>query len=126
VKILTAYILLALVVFQLCVKLVVYVNFKIQQDYYAKNECVKKDIVNNDCEGNCCLKKQLATQEKKAPTLPNIIKQKIEMLYVATSTYFTIAPVAIIYKLTHHIHYTKVMLCNDVDKPIKPPRVLVL
>jgi hypothetical protein len=121
VKKIIIYVLLATIVFQWCGKLLVYVNFKMQQDYYAKNECVKKDIENNDCEGNCCLKKQLAAEEKKAPTLPNVLKQKTELLFITATPLVTFKTI-ITYKIHHHTHYTYVMPASVVNALLRPPQ----
>ena len=65
---------------QTSAKLAIYVNFKLNQEYIAKNLCIKKEIENNDCEGNCCLKESLEKQEKSENPTPNLPKEKSENL----------------------------------------------
>lgn len=47
-----------------------FISFKINQEYIAKNLCVEKDVENSTCKGCCQLKKKLANQEKQKEQLP--------------------------------------------------------
>ena len=47
----------------------VFLSFKMNQEYIAKNLCEKKDVVQNSCCGKCYLKKQI-TQNQKTDTNP--------------------------------------------------------
>ena len=64
-------------------KVIIYADFKINQDYIAKNLCVKKDIPDNSCKGSCHLKKQLDEEEKKeeAPPVRNLKEVKEFQLF---------------------------------------------
>ncbi len=74
--------LLSAFLYQTGSKLVVLINFKINQDFIAKNLCVKKEIEDNDCEGNCCLKESLEKVEKTENPTPNIPKEKsVDLLF---------------------------------------------
>jgi hypothetical protein len=76
-------ILLALVIFlQPFSKIWIFVSFKINQESIAKTLCVKKDIENNTCQGQCHLKKQIdkADKEEQKQT-PSNTKEKLEVLY---------------------------------------------
>ena len=46
-------------------KLGIFISFKINQDYIAKNLCEQRNIKNNKCHGCCQLKKQLAENDKQ-------------------------------------------------------------
>ena len=60
----------------------VYVNFEFNRDYIAKNLCVKKDIEDNDCKGNCHLEKQLdKAEEQEQKQLPKSNKENSETMY---------------------------------------------
>ncbi|WP_346854237.1 hypothetical protein [uncultured Draconibacterium sp.] len=51
-------------------ELLVYVSFKINQDYIAKNLCVEKDVEGSTCKGCCHLKKKVNEQQKQKDKLP--------------------------------------------------------
>lgn len=74
--------LLSVFLIQASAKFIIYVNFKLNQEYIAKNLCVKKEIENNDCEGGCCLKESLEKEEKSENPLPNLPKEKSETFYI--------------------------------------------
>jgi hypothetical protein len=78
-------IVLALLIF-LCFhkEAVIYLSFKLNQSYIAKNLCVKKNEVQNTCCGKCYLKKQLTKDQdqEKNKTVP-ISENKTEPLFDA-------------------------------------------
>ena len=52
-------------------EVVVYLGFKVSQDFIAANFCVEKDMVESDCKGSCCLSKMVSnTKEKPASNIP--------------------------------------------------------
>jgi len=57
-------------------ELVVYVSFKLNQDYIAKNLCVEKDIEDSTCKGCCQLKSKMEEQQEQKETLPPIQNNK--------------------------------------------------
>jgi hypothetical protein len=63
---------------------VIYLSFKLNQSYIAKNLCVKKSEVHNTCCGKCYLKKQLTKDQdqEKNKTIP-ISENKTEPLFNA-------------------------------------------
>lgn len=75
-------VLVSVFLIQASAKFIIYINFKINQDYIAKNLCVKKEIANNDCEGGCCLKESLEKEEKSENPLPNFPKEKSETFFI--------------------------------------------
>ncbi len=66
-------------------KMIILVNFQINNDYISKNLCVKKEVKNNCCKGSCHLKKQLQEEEKKeqspASSLKNVKEFQIFCQY---------------------------------------------
>ena len=50
--------------------LLVYISFKINQDYIAKNLCVEKDIAGSTCKGCCQLKKKLEKSTEQKEQVP--------------------------------------------------------
>lgn len=51
-------------------ELLVYVSFKINQDYIAKNLCIEKDTENSTCKGCCQLKKKVSEQQEQKNQFP--------------------------------------------------------
>ena len=66
-QIVSIILLIAFLSFQLS-ELIIYVSFKINQDYIAKNLCVEKDVEGSTCKGCCQLDKKLNEQERKKHT----------------------------------------------------------
>jgi hypothetical protein len=60
---------------------VVFVSFKINQDYIAKNLCIDRDKPDSDCHGCCQLKKELGKQQEKESPAPENELKKIEIQY---------------------------------------------
>ena len=61
--------------------LIIYVSFKINQDYIAKNLCVEKDIEGSTCKGCCQLKKKMYEQEEQQKNIPALSTSKIEIFF---------------------------------------------
>lgn len=65
-----------------CTQMLTYLNFKINQDYIAKELCENKEVPKMNCNGKCYLAKQLQKQEKeeeeKAPVEQRV---KLDMFY---------------------------------------------
>lgn len=59
-------------------KLIIVINFKINQEYIAKNLCEKKDEPESCCHGKCELKKELAEEDKKENLPATTFKDKFE------------------------------------------------
>jgi len=48
----------------------IFVSFKINQEYIAKNLCIEKDVAGSTCKGCCQLKKKLNEQKEQKEQLP--------------------------------------------------------
>jgi len=62
-------VILSLLSFQFS-ELLLYVSFKINQDFIARELCVEKDVEGSTCKGCCQLKKKIAEQKKTKKELP--------------------------------------------------------
>ena len=58
---------------------VIFVSFKVNQDFIAKNLCVEKDIENSTCKGCCQLKKKLEDHNEKKEQLPPTQNSKLDI-----------------------------------------------
>lgn len=50
------------------IKAGIIIQWSIQRDYIAQNLCAKRNVANNDCNGQCHLKKQLDQVENTNPS----------------------------------------------------------
>ena len=50
---------------------IIYLNFKVNQEFIAANLCVEREIEESTCNGNCQLKKSLAMVEVTKPQKEN-------------------------------------------------------
>ena len=60
----------------------VFITFKVNQKEIAQNLCVKKEIKNNTCKGQCYLAKQLKKAAEKEQKESQNVKEKQEMIYI--------------------------------------------
>jgi hypothetical protein len=81
VKYLIAFVLILSVLSFQFSELLIYLSFKINQDYIAKNLCVEKDVEGSTCAGCCQLKKKLEQQEQKKEALPPIQSDKMDITF---------------------------------------------
>lgn len=61
----------------------VFISFKINQDYIAKNLCVEKDVEDSTCKGCCQLKKKLENQKDQKDQLPPTQNSKYNVDFFA-------------------------------------------
>jgi hypothetical protein len=60
----------------------IYVSFKINQAYIAKNLCVQKEIEGNSCKGCCQLKKEIKkAEDQEQKSLPKGVNLKTETIF---------------------------------------------
>jgi hypothetical protein len=59
-------------------KVIIIINFQLNQEYIAKNLCEQKEKEDNCCQGSCHLKKKLAEEDKKTESTSNAGKIKFE------------------------------------------------
>lgn len=64
--------------------IVVYTQFKINQDEIAQTICIQRKTVNNSCNGRCELQKSLKKFDDNERKMNNHLKEKTELVYIAT------------------------------------------
>lgn len=57
-----------------------FVQFEVQQDYYASELCEQKEIEGNECQGQCQLKAILQGESQESPSAPAIPPYQEEVL----------------------------------------------
>jgi hypothetical protein len=71
----------------------IFVSFKINQEYIAKNLCVEKDVAGSTCKGCCQLKKKLNEQQEQKKQLPPEQNEKLQInLFLKSLTTFYYIP----------------------------------
>jgi len=68
-------------------EILIFISFKLNQDYIAKNLCVEKDIENSTCKGCCQLKKKLDEQHQKKEQIPPTENSKNNIDYCNTESH---------------------------------------
>jgi hypothetical protein len=69
----------------------IFVSFKINQDYIAKNLCENRAKPKMQCNGKCQLMKKLKqTDKEEQKQLPQTLKEKYEVSYCHNLTSFSI------------------------------------
>jgi hypothetical protein len=89
-------------------------SFKANQDEIAKTLCVKKEVVNNSCNGKCYLAKQLKKSAEEEKKSSSNISEKQELVYTLTSSEYDFNPFDIIEK-------TRMLVSPYCDKPKSVP-----
>ena len=73
-------------------KVWIYVSFKINQDYIAKNLCENRAKPILKCNGKCQLMKKLKQADKdEEKQTPQTIKEKLELLYCHNQVNFNVS-----------------------------------
>lgn len=111
-----------LVLIQPMNKLIIFISFKINQEYIAKNLCVNRDEPITVCYGKCQLTKKIKEQEKKEKEYPQIALQKDFNLFYhidGTADQSTIIATESEYQSNYFIFYH---ILNPVDI-FHPPKV---
>ncbi len=71
----------------------IYLNFKVNQEFIAANLCVEKDLEESTCNGNCQLKKSLSIVEVTKPQKENFqltIESHITSLFLAVGVNYSL------------------------------------
>lgn len=62
--------------------IIIYAKFKINQDEISKTICVQRKAANNSCNGRCELRKSLKQFDDNEKKMDNLLKEKVELVYV--------------------------------------------
>ncbi len=119
-KVFIAIFLLFGMLLQTTAKLAILINFKINQEYIAKNLCVNKDVPDSCCKGSCQLNEDLEEEEKSEnpEALPNL-KDKFELLPFTLTSKKDWFFGSVIRK--HHFIYIHKNYTTDLSAVFHPP-----
>ncbi len=62
--------------------IIIYANFKINQDEIAQTICIQRKMLNNSCNGRCELQKSLKQFDDNEKKMENHLKEKSELVYI--------------------------------------------
>jgi hypothetical protein len=102
----------------------IYVSFKINQDYIAKNLCENRSKPKMYCKGNCLLMKKLKqAEQEEQKQIPQIAKEKTEFLYCHSLANFSFLKSVYLIKkelssFDHQTHH----LSSFQNKIFHPPK----
>jgi len=68
----------------------IFVSFKLNQDYIAKNLCVEKEVEGSTCKGCCQLKKKLDEQKEQKKDMVPLPENKQDLIFFAESLVFNL------------------------------------
>ena len=86
VKKIGVYLLTLTLLFPIFGNLVIYTQFKANQEQIIKTICVQRKLVNNTCNGRCELQKSLKQFDDNEKKMENILKEKADFVYLIHST----------------------------------------
>jgi hypothetical protein len=89
---------------------IIYLDFKANQDEIAKTLCIKKEIKINTCNGNCYLSKQLKKEAEKEKQESSNSREKQELVYTQTLLTYNLSS-------TNVIEKTRIMVSQYCAKP---------
>jgi hypothetical protein len=101
-------------------ELLVYVSFKINQDYIAKNLCIEKDVADSTCKGCCHLKKKVNEQQKRKDRLPLNESEKQNINFYAHVSNLSVAlnGEQVEYSVKNQSEYFQIF-CSEIFHPPK-------
>ena len=66
---------------QVSLNTLVFIHFKIQQEYISKEVCVQKNEFLNTCKGHCYLKAHLQKQDTDSDSTISYLKDKVDLYF---------------------------------------------
>jgi hypothetical protein len=79
-------------------KIVIWIEFKMNQEYIAKNLCVQKEVEDNCCQGSCHLKEKMEEDDKNQDTQSGELKivKEVQLFHEAFESFTLINPLTFI------------------------------
>ena len=125
VKKIGVYLLTLTLLFPIFGNLVIYTQFKANQDQIIKTICVQRKLVNNTCNGRCELQKSLKQFDDNEKKMENILKEKADFVYLINSTPTSFAsntPITSTTKL--NVFHTSGKTISKTNSTFRPPSFL--
>lgn len=98
-----------------------YVNYKINQDYIASELCEKKEVENNCCKGSCYFAKSVKKEEeRKSQSMPSFLKEYFSKKVIDNEVFFQFKTINSNASKGNFI-YLIANFCEPVSKIFQPP-----
>jgi hypothetical protein len=126
VKKIGVYLLTVTLLFPVLGNLVLYTQFKANQDQIIKTICIQRELVNNTCNGRCELQKSLKQFDENEKKMENILKEKADFVYLIHSTasaFTSNTPITSTTKLNVCHSFGKTI--SKINSTFRPPSFLV-
>jgi hypothetical protein len=126
VKKIGVYLLTITLLFPILGNVVVYTQFKANQDQIIKTICIQRKLVTNTCNGRCELQKSLKQFDENEKKMENIQKEKADFVYLihSTPTSFTSnTPITSTTKL--NVFHTSGKTISKTNSTFRPPSFLL-
>ncbi|MDZ7877085.1 MAG: hypothetical protein U5L45_05420 [Saprospiraceae bacterium] len=106
----------------------IFVNFKINQDFIAKNLCENRAKPKMHCNGNCVLMKKLKKADnEEQKQIPQTLKEKQEVLYSCQLTNFSLTPQFICTEKSKlNSHYSLAFSSSHFSSIFRPPKLILI
>lgn len=126
VKKISVYLLTLTLLFPIFGNIVIYTQFKANQEQIIKTICVQRKLVNNTCNGRCELQKSLKQFDENEKKMENILKEKADFVYLIGSnpTAF-ISNTAITSTTKLNVFHTSGKTISKTNSTFRPPSFLV-
>lgn len=121
-----AYLLTLTLLFPIFGNLVIYTQFKANQEQIIKTICVQRKLVNNTCNGRCELQKSLKKFDENEKKMENILKEKADFVYLIHSTptsFVSNTPITSTTKL--NVFHTSGKTISKINSTFRPPSFLL-
>ena len=105
-------------------KIVIWIEFKMNQEYIAKNLCVQKEVEDNCCQGSCHLKEKMEEDDKNQDTQSGELKivKEIQLFHEALESFTLINPLTFI---NSYSNYQKNNSSSYFSEFFHPPNFLI-
>lgn len=120
------YLLTLTLLFPIFGNVVIYTQFKANQEQIIKTICVQRKLVNNTCNGRCELQKSLKQFDENEKKMENILKEKADFVYLIHSTPTSFAnntPITSTTKL--NVFHTSGKTISKTNSTFRPPSFLL-
>lgn len=82
-----AWLLVVLLLISVSAKTLLWLDYEVRTDFYAKTLCVQKEVEDNCCKGSCYLTKELQQQEQREEQSFPSLKLNTEFVFISCESF---------------------------------------
>jgi hypothetical protein len=104
-------------------KIVIWIEFKMNQEYIAKNLCVQKEVEDNCCQGSCHLKEKMEEDDRNQDTETGNIKtlKEFQLFHETKDAFQLVNPLTLV---TTYSSFQNNKLQTHFSELFHPPNFL--